>query len=51
VTKNIALTPDALTGRYAAADPTADVDLARAVAVASAQPMPVDGTAPAVPSE
>lgn len=38
VTKDISLTPDALTTRYVAADPAADEDLARAVAFASAQP-------------
>lgn len=36
VTKNIALAPAALTQRYVVADMTADADLARAVAVASA---------------
>ncbi|HQY42883.1 MAG TPA: DUF4115 domain-containing protein [Paracoccaceae bacterium] len=36
VTKNILLTPDALTERYVAADPASDEDLARAVALASA---------------
>jgi hypothetical protein len=36
VTKNIILTPDALTERYTAADPASDEDLARAVALASA---------------
>lgn len=36
VTKNIALAPAALTGRYLVADIAADADLARAVAVASA---------------
>lgn len=46
VTKNIVLTTDALTSRYAAADPAADEDLARAVAVASAaSSVSVDGTA------
>ena len=45
VTKDIALTPDALTSRYAAADPAADEDLARAVAFASAQPV-ADPAAP-----
>ena len=38
VTKNITLSPDALTERYAAADIAADADLARAVAMASADP-------------
>lgn len=52
VTKDISLTPDALTGRYAAADPAADEDLARAVALASAQPV-ADPAAPgaAVPGQ
>ncbi|MCX8507568.1 MAG: DUF4115 domain-containing protein [Rhodobacteraceae bacterium] len=43
VMKNIILTPAALTERYVAADPAADADLARAVAVASAAPS--DGAA------
>lgn len=53
VTKNIALTPEALIERYVAADPAADADLARAVAVASAEPPPLADPAPAtaVPSE
>ena len=51
VTKNIALTPDALTGRYAAADPASDADLARAVALASALPASTDATGADVPSE
>ncbi len=38
VTKDIILTPSALTQRYVAADPAADEDLARAIAVASASP-------------
>jgi cytoskeletal protein RodZ len=36
VTKNIQLSPEALTGRYAEADPAADRDLAQFVAVADA---------------
>ena len=48
VTKNITLTPDALTGRYAAADPATDADLARAVAVASVEPQADTGLAPTV---
>ncbi len=52
VTKNITLTPVALTERYVAADPTADADLARAVAVASADIVPLAAsTEPAAPSE
>lgn len=52
VTKDITLTPVALIERYVAADPTADADLARAVAVASADIMPLSGTPePAAPSE
>ena len=53
VTKNIALTPEALTERYVAADPAADADLARAVAVASAEPQPLadPAAATAAPSE
>ena len=55
VTKNITLTPDALTGRYVAADLAADADLARAVALASADaqpetPLPTEA-APAAPSQ
>lgn len=47
VTKNISLTPEALTGRYVAADATQDADLARAVALASADAAPAaDPTAP-----
>lgn len=38
VTKDIILTPSALTERYVAADPAADEDLARAIAVASVAP-------------
>lgn len=38
VTKGIVLTPTALMERYVAADPAADEDLARAIAVASAAP-------------
>lgn len=38
VTKGIVLTPTALMERYVAADPAADADLARAIAVASAAP-------------
>lgn len=37
VTKNIVLTPDALTERYAVADLNSDADLARAVALASVE--------------
>lgn len=48
VTKNITLSPDALTQRYAAADVAADADLARAVALASAEPAaPPAGSDPA----
>ncbi|MFO1175498.1 MAG: DUF4115 domain-containing protein [Paracoccaceae bacterium] len=49
VTKNISLSPDALTQRYAAADINADADLARAVAMASADQAaaPADPSAPA----
>jgi len=49
VTKNIALAPEALTGRYMVADIAADADLARAVAVASADiaPPAVPGAPPA----
>lgn len=46
VTKNIVLTPDALSQRYAQADVTSDQDLARAVAVASAN---VDTVVPPTP--
>lgn len=50
VTKDIVLTPPALTERYVAADPASDEDLARAVAVAAAVPaageVPPDGAAP-----
>lgn len=38
VTKNIELSPAALTGKYALADPAADADLARATNVAQAAP-------------
>ena len=44
------LTPDALTGRYAAADPASDADLAKAVAVASADVPTAAGPAPAAPA-
>lgn len=51
VTKNIALTPDALTQRYAAADPASDEGLARAVALASnAQPAPTPADPTADPA-
>ncbi|MCY1125521.1 DUF4115 domain-containing protein [Frigidibacter sp. RF13] len=49
VTKNIALTPEALTERYLVADVAADGDLARAVAMASATP--VAPTEPVAPSQ
>lgn len=51
VTKNIALTPVALTERYVAADPAADADLARAVAVASAEPLAADPLTGSAPSQ
>ena len=51
VTKNIALTPVALTERYVAADPAADADLARAVAVASAEPLAADPLTDSAPSQ
>jgi cytoskeletal protein RodZ len=51
VTKNIALTPVALTERYVAADPAADADLARAVAVASAEPVAADPLTDSAPSQ
>ncbi len=51
VTKNIILTPDALTAQYAAADPASDEDLARAVAVASVAPDTGAGVDPAAPQE
>ncbi len=47
VTKDIVLTPTALMERYVAADPAADEDLARAIAVASAAPE-VLGTDPSI---
>lgn len=51
VTKNIILTPDALTERYVAADPASDEDLARAVALASAGLPGVAAPAADQPSE
>lgn len=45
VVKNVVLSPDALTGKYALADLTQDADLARYVAVADASP-----TVPQVPA-
>jgi hypothetical protein len=50
VTKDIVLTPDALTSRYVQADLAADEDLARAIAMAAA--LPAAAAVPAaVPSE
>lgn len=46
VVKNVVLSPDALTGKYAVADLTQDADLARYVAVAQADP----ATLPAAPA-
>ena len=40
VVKNVVLSPEALTGKYALADLTGDTDLAKFVAVADAQPNP-----------
>ncbi len=49
VTKNIVLSPEALTGKYAVADLDKDSDLARFVAVAEANPEPAVPTALEVP--
>jgi len=44
VTKNIELSPEALTAKYAVADLAKDADLARLVTVAEAAPQPADPT-------